>query len=199
MAIETIIHNQLIKQDIGNTPWDNSPYKELLSLTVDSRGKVGERICSESCKTQPNIIIEEDISDVNAKGNNIHYDIKINGVYLEIKTSYRDKNNTWQHETIYKNSENCDAVLFIDFDYNGIHFSIFKTKDLPLGVDSMFFPNKHATLRKNHDDGYKLDFSRRTMINFNNNHYCYFSQDEVSLNNIGNFIAKELFTYVIND
>ena len=198
MNIPELIHEEKIKQNTNN-PWETSPYKEFPELTIDARGKIGERICSISCKTKSNIIIEEDISDVNAKGNNTHYDIKINGKYIEVKTSYRDKNDNWQHENIYKNSEHCDAVLFIDFDYHGIHFSLFKTKDLPLSTDSPFFPSKHATLRKNKDDGYKLDFSRRTISNFKNNHYIFLSENNVTFDEIGNFIEKELFNYVIND
>lgn len=190
MIVE-LIHNR--KNAENDSPWNNSPYKELLDLTIDGRGWIGEQICSEACKTT-SLTIDEDVSDVNEKGVNTHYDIKINGEYIEIKTAYRDKNNQWQHENIYKNSNSCDRVLFIDFDYEGIYISMFKITDLPLKQDSIFFPNKHATLRQNKDDGYKLDFSRRTLSNFNNNHSQFFTSAEATFENIGKFIEKELAT-----
>ncbi len=193
-TIPNIISKILDESKVGN-PWDNSPYKNLLRLTIDARGKVGEVISSEACKTNPALEINEDISDVNAKGDNTHYDIKVNNKYIEVKTAYRDSNNAWQHENLYKNSDNCDYILFVDFDYEGIHFSIFKTSDLPLGCDSELFPGKHGTLRKNKDDGYKLDFSRRTLSNFKNKHYQYMSAEEATLENIGKFIGKELLNY----
>ena len=188
--ITSLIHQR--KESEDNSPWKDSPYKELLDLTIDGRGWVGEQICSLSCKTSDKISIEEDVSDVNEKGANTHYDIKINGEYIEIKTAYRDKSNSWQHENIYKNSSFCDRVLFIDFDYDGIRVSMFKTVELPLGISAPLFPNKHATLRQNKDDGYKLDFSRRTFDNFKGNHYKFFTAKEATYENIGKFIASEM-------
>lgn len=193
-TVPNIISKILDESKVDN-PWVNSPYKVLLDLTIDGRGKVGEVICSEACKINPILTINEDISDVNAKGNNIHYDMKINNKYIEVKTAYRDGRNAWQHENLYKDSINCDYVLFVDFDYEGIHLSMFKTSDLPLSCDSEFFPGKHGTLRKNKDDGYKLDFSRRTFSNFENRHYQYLKAEDASLDNIGKFIGKELLYY----
>lgn len=194
MSIVNLIDEKLLNKD---NPWEDSPYKNLPLLTIDERGKVGEEICSYACKTT-SLVINEDITNKNAKGDNIHYDMRINGIYLEIKTAYRDSSNTWQHERIYKNSECCDAVAFIDFDYHGIYISLFKIEDLPMQKDSQFFPRKHATLRKNQDDGFKLDFSRRTFSNFKNRHSIYFSEEEATFENIGKFIEKELKNYVIN-
>lgn len=198
MSIIDTIETAYEEQERNNA-WANSPYYKLTLLTIDARGKVGEKICSNSIKTQADLIIDEDISDKNVKGENSHYDMIVNGKYIEIKTAYRDKNNAWQHETIYKNSNKCDAVIFLDFDYDGCYISCFKVCDLPLGCDSKFFPNKHATLRKNKDDGFKLDFSRRTFDNFNNEHSHYFSAEEANEENIGSFLREEIFNYVAID
>ena len=111
--ITTLIHERRLAED--NSPWKDSPYHELPRLTIDGRGWIGEQICSAACKAA-NLTINEDVSNKSGKGKDIHYDIKVNNIFIEVKTSYRDKSNAWQHENIYKNCSNCDKVLFIDFD-----------------------------------------------------------------------------------
>lgn len=197
MTIVNLINKQAEKKVKEVNPWETSPYKNLLLLTIDERGHLGEEIFSNACHTT-SLIINEDISNKNTKDNNKHYDIVINNKYIEVKTAYRDNGNKWQHEGIYKNTDCCDIVAFIDFDYHGIYFSIFKTADLPLNQNSEFFPRKHGTLRKNHIDDFKLDFSRTTFKNFNNRHSIFLSEEEATFENIGKFIEKELLNYALN-
>ena len=198
LTIESMIHNAYIKEQNENNPWVNSPYKELLNLTIDQRGKIGEEIVSNAIKqaNNPNINIEEDITDVNEKGAGIHYDIKVNNQLIEIKTAYRDKSNKWQHENLYKTA--ATMTIFIDFDYDGIHISIIPESLLPLGKDSEIFGRKHGTLRQNKDDGFKLDFSRTQFTNFakyNNDYYTYFDANTLTLKDVGNFITERIVAY----
>ena len=199
LEIEEMIHDAYIKEQASKDPWNDSPYKELLKLTIDQRGKIGEQIISEAIKQANNshLCIEEDVSDVNAKGDGVHYDIRVNGQLIEIKTAYRGTSNSWQHENLYKTA--ATMSLFLDFDYHGIYVSIFPEDILPLGKDSKVFGRKHGTLRQNKDDGYKLDFSLTTFKNFANygNAYSvYFDADEASLEDIGIFVTERILTYV---
>lgn len=199
MEIEAIIHDAYTKEQDSKDPWNGSPYKELIKLTIDQRGKIGENIVSEAIKQANNslICIEEDVTDVNAKGDGVHYDIKVNGQLIEIKTAYRGTGNSWQHENLYKTA--ATMSLFLDFDYNGIYISIIPEDILPLGKDSEVFGRKHGTLRQNRNDGYKLDFSLTTFKNFANygdTYSTYFDADEANLEDIGIFITERILAYV---
>ena len=199
LEIETMIHDAYMKEQSNKDPWGDSPYKELLKLTIDQRGKIGENIVSEAIKQANNslICIEEDVTDINIKGDGVHYDIKVNGQLIEIKTAYRGTGNSWQHENLYKNA--ATMSIFLDFDYNGIYVSIIPEDILPLGKDSKIFGRKHGTLRQNRSDGYKLDFSLTTFKNFANygdTYSIYFDADEASLEDIGIFITERILAYV---
>lgn len=199
LEIEAMIHEAYTKEQASKDPWNDSPYKELLKLTIDQRGKIGENIVSEAIKQANNslICIEEDVTDVNAKGNGVHYDIKVNGQLIEIKTAYRGTGNSWQHENLYKTA--ATMSLFLDFDYNGIYISVIPENILPLGKDSEIFGRKHGTLRQDRSDGYKLDFSLTTFKNFasyGNTYSTYFDADEASLEDIGIFITERILAYV---
>ena len=199
LEIETLIHETYVKEQASKDLWADSPYRELLKLTIDQRGKIGEKIISDAIHqaNNPRINVEEDITDVNLKGDGNHYDIKINGQLIEIKTAYRGAGDSWQHENLYKSA--ATMSLFLDFDYHGIYISIFPQTILPLGKDSEVFGRKHGTLRQNKDDGYKLDFSLTTFKNFakyDNTYSIYLDADEASLEDIGNFITERILMYV---
>lgn len=199
LEIESMICEAYAEEQSNNNPWHDSPYKDFLNLTIDARGKLGEKIISQAISKSGNteIVIEEDISDVNSKGDGVHYDMKVNGLLIEIKTAYKGKNNNWQHENLYVSA--ADMSIFLDIDYQGLYVTIVPENLLPLGKDSPIFgTRKHGTLRKNKDDGYKLDFSQTTMKNFftYGNDYCkYFDASEASLEDIGHFITERICAY----
>lgn len=157
--ISAIINMVEETQKKDKDPWESSPFKKLLTLTIDGRGRVGEEIVSRAIATTPHKI-DENISDVN-DGNK--YDMKVDGKRIEIKTAYRDKSNSWQHENIYKNA-GVDKVVFVDFDYDKVIMSVASSDIIPFSERNTTF-GKKATLRKSKDDGYKLDFSRTTHKN----------------------------------
>ena len=200
LEIEAMIHNAYTAEQERNDPWFDSPYRNLLKLTIDARGKIGEAIISNSLHqvNNPNIIIEEDYPDVNAKGDHVHYDMKINGLNVEIKTAYRGKSGTWQHENLYKTA--ADMTIFVDFDTDGIYFSVIPECLLPLGeYNDLFGSRKRATLRQNKDDGYKLDFSmtqHKTLAKHGDKYAKYFIAEEASLEDIGSFISERILNYV---
>lgn len=198
LEIEAMIQKAYAAEKENNDPWQDSPYRDFLNLTLDTRGKLGEQIISQALSNSgnANIIIEENTSDVNVKGDGVHYDMKINGLLIEIKTAYRGKNNNWQHENLYVSA--ADMSIFLDIDYQGLYITVIPEKLLPLGKDSPIFGRKHGTLRKNKDDGYKLDFSQTTLKTFfvYGENYCkYFDESEASLENIGQFIAERICAY----
>lgn len=200
LEIEAMIHEVYTAEQVQNDPWHDSPYRNLLKLTIDARGKIGEAIISEALHqaNNPRIAIEEDYSDVNAKGDNVHYDMRINGLNVEIKTAYRGKSGSWQHENLYRNA--ADMTIFVDFDLDGIYFSVIPECLLPLdGYNSLFGGRKRATLRQNKDDGYKFDFSsttHKTLAAHGDKYAKFFIADDASLSDIGSFISERILDYV---
>lgn len=198
LEIEAMIQEAYAAEKENNDPWHDSPYQDFLNLTLDTRGKLGEQIISQAISNSgnSNVIIEEDVSDVNVKGDGVHYDMKINGLLIEIKTAYRGKGNSWQHENLYVSA--ADMSIFLDIDYQGLYVTVVPENLLPLGKDSPIFGRKHGTLRQNKDDGYKLDFSPttiKTLCAYGEDYCKYFDESEASLENIGQFIAERICAY----
>ena len=200
LEIEAMIHETYTAEQERNDPWHSSPYRNLLKLTIDARGKMGEAIVSKALHQaqNPRIVIDEDYSDVNSKGDQVHYDMKINGINVEIKTAYRGKNGSWQHENLYRSA--ADMTIFVDFDLDGIYFSVIPENLLPLdGYNELFGNRKKATLRQNKDDGYKFDFSmttHKTLAAHGETYAKFFVADDASLYDIGSFISERILNYV---
>ena len=171
-------------QTTENNPWDNSPFKTLLTLSIDGRGKVGEEMVSQAFHAVL-CDIQEDITDVN---DGSKYDIKVNNHTIEIKTAYRDIRNSWQHENIYKNA-NVDYIIFIDFDYQDVIISCVPTNIITFEEKDKIF-GKKATLRKAKDDGYKFDFSRRTHKNLINNNLAKVFSEAVTKEELGEWLIN---------
>lgn len=152
-------------QNKQENPWDTAIFGDLYRLPNDTRGKFGEQVISKLIHYL-NWDIQMDASDVNSHDDG-HYDIKANNLRIEVKTACRGTNESWQHEPLYDNAINdvCDYIVFLDFSYDCYYLTVCKSMDLPLGGRSnpVMFGNKHGTLRKNKDDGYKFDFSRTTI------------------------------------
>lgn len=157
--IESI--NYFIKSQ-NESPWNTAIFKDIYYLSNDARGKFGEQFISQLLHIL-NWNIQEDASDKTIRSDG-HYDIKANNLRLEIKTACYSSNSSWQHEPLY-DDDACDYVIFLDFHYNYYYLTICKNSDLPLGGRSniKMFGNKHGTLRKNKDNGYKFDFSNTTI------------------------------------
>lgn len=156
--MKNLIHNFCLSHQNAEDRWKTSPFREIKELTNDARGELGETIVSTIFHSL-GYEIDEDITNQNVKENG-HYDLKVRDQRIEVKTTCADKQ--FQHEPLYTNNV-CDLVVFLDFTYDKYWLTICKNGELPLGRDNKDFGNKHGTLRKNKDNGYKLDFSFTTI------------------------------------
>ena len=153
--------NQFYKDYAKIDPWEDAVFAKVKSMQNDTRGQFGEQIVSEALHLNEAFVFDMDSTNSNKHADG-HYDLKVNGIRIEVKTSCHTSSMTWQHEPLYT-EDACDLVVFIDFSYDLFHISVIPSRDLPLGRDSDYFGNKHGHLRKNKDDGYKLDFSKKTI------------------------------------
>ena len=180
--------NTFCEENKPEAIWEDSPFKGVKELTNDARGKLGELMMSKVFHYL-DYNIESDVSDNNIKPDG-HYDLKIDGHRIEVKTACAI--DQFQHEPIYK-ADVYDIAIFIDFTYDKYWVSICKREDVPLGKDSELFGGKrgkHGTLRKNRDDGWKLDFSRTTIKGFLNRGCAETFDENSSVEEIANFINK---------
>ena len=172
-----------------NNPWIGSPFEELYHMQADQRGKYGEELFS--CVIHElGWNIDADVTDQNKHTDGI-YDIKANNKRFEVKTSCLS-HNSWQHEPLYI-TDVCDIVVFIDFDYNHFYITMVKNEELPLDKSisiSKLFGKKHGTLRKNKDDGYKLDFSHTTISNLTKQNRCKKFDKDVSMEELKQYVEE---------
>lgn len=114
--------------------------------------------------------------------------MKVDNQRIEVKTSINT--SFWQHEPLYY-ADVCDIVIFLDFRYNDFVITICKSKDLPLKKENVpLFGRKRGTLRKNKDDGYKLDFSLKTFSVLEQTDNCKVFLENASIEEMAHFIKK---------
>ena len=170
--------------------WEGSVFEKIANANNDARGEMGEIWFSEWVNNLTTLIINTDRTNSSIKLDG-HYDMKINGARVEIKTAVRGASKTWQHEPLYTN-EFCDYVVFIDIDFDKVFLTIVHTNELPLLESSVIFPNRMATLRKNKDNGYKLDFSNKTISDLQKVGRCLTITFNTAPIEIGSFIEQFL-------
>lgn len=177
--------NQFCESHKEQDKWENSSFYCIKKLTNDARGELGENLISKVFHFL-HYSFQQDYSN-NSVHTDGHYDLKIEQQRIEVKTTCADSN--FQHEPLYKENV-CDIVIFIDFTYDKYWISIVKNKDLPLGKDSEYFGRKHGTLRKNKDDGYKLDFSHATLTKLENKKMSKLFYPNDSIDKVADFIKE---------
>lgn len=172
-----------------NNPWESAKFKSVYNMTNDARGQFGELIISEAFH-QLKANIQEDISNNNTREKEQHYDLKVNNHRIEVKTSCLSS-NSWQHEPLYCQSV-CDDVIFIDFHYNWFYITVVTNDSLPLGGKSNveMFGRKHGTLRRNKDDGFKLDFSAATISTLTKAKHCKKFNESATIEDIAAWIGE---------
>lgn len=116
--------------------WENSRYKPIRDLEIDSRGFVGERFV-QNCLNQIGYRTQRDEkTSLEEKG----YDILVDGHFkLEVKLATRGRTNpTFQHENL-KQERDYDAIILIDVAPDKIYMTCGRKKELPFRVKSSKF------------------------------------------------------------
>jgi len=140
-----------------NDLWANSPYKKLVSISVDARGKWGEAYISMLIRGS-GIEVEEQGLKKDKSG--FIYDFLIEKKdKWEQKTATMGMNETFQHENLSTNKTPC-GWFFLDVEPEKIWLTILRRCDLSKKIPDI---GKRAHLRKNTNDIYKLDFSKATI------------------------------------
>lgn len=155
-----------ISQQVETDYWVGSRFEEVAHYKPDPKGKWGELLL-HNLLTLAGIPHTWD-GDSNTNPDDGIYDIKLDTPLprLEAKTSTRNASGGFQHDGIYS-TPLWDVVAFVDVSYDCIYLTLVSYDCLlPILVPGdAKHPEfgKGATLRENHTDDYKFDFSQRTI------------------------------------
>lgn len=140
-----------IESEVKHTSkWnETSKYVRIRKLQIDKRGSFGERLLRDIFSKERNISLEYRDGDQGS------WDIKINGIKLEVKTSSLDVNNKFQNEHIAKNSD-CDYIIFIGIAPDDVYLRIEKLSQID-------FSKLHNREERKTGAGYKWDFKPNEM------------------------------------
>lgn len=132
------------------TNWkSNSKYIRIRHLQIDKRGSFGERLLRDVFSKERNISLAY------RDGDQGDWDIKINDIKIEVKTSSLDVNDKFQNEHI-KNTENCDYICFIGIAPNALYMRLEKISEID-------FSKLHNRGERGTGAGYKWDFKKEQM------------------------------------
>ena len=185
--------DQFYKDYAKADTWETAVFANVKRMENDTRGQFGEKLVSESLHLKEKFVFDMDCTNSNVHSDG-HYDLKVNGIRIEVKTSCKS-GTSWQHEPLYAEAV-CDLVIFIDFDYDTFHISIIPSRDLPLGRPSKYFIRKQGTLRKNKDDGYKLDFSAKSIRDLTNFGLTRTFNSNATIQDIADFIGGKIDEFI---
>lgn len=132
------------------TKWkSDSKYIRIRHLQIDKRSSFGERLLRDIFSKERNISLTYQDGD---QGD---WDIKINEIKIEVKTSSLDVNNKFQNEHI-KNTSDCDYICFIGIAPNAIFMRLEK-------IEEIDFSKLHNRGYRGTGAGYKCDFKPSQM------------------------------------
>ena len=146
--------------------WKNAKFLKQRMIQIDKRGSVGERFFAETLlKLYPRRIEYND-------GDQGDWDLKINRMKFEIKTSSLDKNNKFQNEGLKQNGD-YDGVLFLGIAPNDLYIKMIKKKDIDFdnlilktetGDIHLHNRGKDNSSKNATGAGFKCDFRPENMI-----------------------------------
>ncbi|RAX51484.1 hypothetical protein CCY99_08920 [Helicobacter sp. 16-1353] len=141
-----------IEADVDKTTkWkSDSKYRKIRHLQIDKRGSFGERLLRDIFSKERNISLEY------KDGDQGDWDIKINDIRIEVKTSSLDVNDKFQNENI-KNTANCDYICFIGIAPNAIFMKLAK-------IANIDFESLHNRGARGTGAGYKWDLKASDML-----------------------------------
>ncbi|MCR2102712.1 hypothetical protein [Campylobacter upsaliensis] len=132
------------------TKWkSDSKYIKIRYLQIDKRGSFGERLIRDIFAKERNISLIYKDGDQGA------WDIQINGIKIEIKTSSLDVNGKFQNESI-KDTPECDYICFIGVAPNDLYMRLEK-------ISTINFHLLHPRGERGTGVGYKWDFKPENM------------------------------------
>jgi hypothetical protein len=168
-----------------NNIWANSPYKKLVEIPSDARGKWGENYVATLIRNAEFKVEEQGLKkDKNGE----IYDLLIEEKdKWEQKTATLGTNETFQHENLSTNNTPC-GWIFLDVEPDKMWLTILRKYDLSKKIPEI---RKKAHKRKNTDDVYKLDFSRTSIENAMENKICI-NLTEASEEDISKFLRLHL-------
>lgn len=133
-----------------NTKWkSHSKYVRIRHLQIDKRGSFGERLLRDIFSKERNIAL------MYKDGDQGDWDIQINGIRIEVKTSSLDVNGKFQNEHI-KNTHLCDYICFIGVAPDNIYMRLEKISDID-------FNTLHNRGERGTGAGYKWDLKANDM------------------------------------
>lgn len=119
-------------------------------LQIDKRGSFGERLLHDIFSKERNISLRY------KDGDQGEWDIEINGIKVEVKTSSLDVSQKFQNEHI-KNSAECDYICFIGLAPDNLYMRLEKFSEID-------FSRLHNRAQRGTGAGYKWDFKIKDMI-----------------------------------
>ena len=150
-AMANAIFDELEAEVDSTTQWkSNSQFIRIRHLQIDKRGSFGERLLRDIFAR------ERDITLAYRDGDQGDWDIQINGLKIEVKTSSLDVNGKFQNEHI-KNTPNCDFICFIGVAPDAIFMRLEKISEIDFG-------SLHNRGIRGTGAGYKWDFKPESMI-----------------------------------
>jgi len=157
-------HNMLIRiiqqqkqKEKKNDIWENSPYKDLVTLQSNNVGNVGEELLNDICRLAE-IPAKCDGSKTKKIGGG-EGDGNIMGINVEIKTAHQgSRSPSFQHE-MGELPWKANYMIFVDISPDCIYLTIFKNFDESIYKSKKklaCFPTKSVTWRKK-TGAFKLD------------------------------------------
>lgn len=129
----------------NNSIWkSDSKFRKYRDLQIDKRGSFGERFIKNVLSQQRNVNLQY------FDGDQGDWDISINDVKLEIKTSSLDVNNKFQNERIKKDGD-YDGIAFLGIAPDTLYIKFIKQS----AID---FDKLHNRGKRGTGAGYKWDF-----------------------------------------
>lgn len=124
----TIRHIEYIKskKKPPKVNWIGGVYEEILSLSIDERGQLGEELCvkmlrMKKCKVK---------YDPNQTGEEKGWDLISDGIKIEVKLATLGKSNpTFQHESLHPQRDFNGIILF-DVAPNDIYLTCLAKKEI---------------------------------------------------------------------
>ena len=144
------------ESDRKNNVWVKGAFMQIRALTPDTRGELGEEFVERLLVSLGYTVERSNVTDRTKK----HWDLRVNGVALEIKTATVGKSGrSFQHENIEKDRD-YDGIVLLDIAPDAIYLTAASKKDLPFNSPNDLWTKSPKQMhRRAHGIQYKWDLS----------------------------------------